>query len=78
MYNVGIVFEILDKDKTAPVGWSKESDHLVFDVNMDFSRKARWVLDRHQSADPIESADRWPSKTQRAFREKSILISNTR
>ena len=55
MYNVGIAFEILDKDKTAPVGWSKESGHLVFDVKMDFSRKARWVLDGHRSADPIGS-----------------------
>ena len=36
MYNVGIAFEILDKDKTAPVGWSKESGHLVFDIKMDF------------------------------------------
>ena len=33
----------------------EESGHLVFDVKMDFSRKARWVLDGHQSADPIGS-----------------------
>ena len=29
--------------------------HLVFDVKMDFSRKARWLLDGHRSADPIGS-----------------------
>ena len=55
MINVGIAFDILHEDKTAPVGWSKESGHLVFDVKMDFSRKARWVLDGHRSADPIGS-----------------------
>ena len=55
MTNVGIAFEILDEDKSAPVGWSKESVHLVFDVKMDFTRKARRVLDGHQSADPVGS-----------------------
>ena len=49
----GITLEIIKKDMTAPVGWSKESGHLIFDVKMDFSRKARWVLDSHRSADPI-------------------------
>ena len=55
MTNVGIAFEILDEDKSAPVGWSKESGHLVLDVKMDFTRKARWVLDGHQSTDTIGS-----------------------
>ena len=53
MTNVGIAFEILDESQSAPIGWSKESGHLVFDVKMDFSRKARWVLDGHRSADHI-------------------------
>ena len=26
--------------------------HIVFDVKMDFTRKARWVLDGHKTADP--------------------------
>ena len=38
--NVDIAFEILDKAKSAPVGWSKESGHLIFDVKMDFTRIA--------------------------------------
>ena len=29
--------------------------HLVFDVNMDFTRKAIWVLDGHKTPDPIGS-----------------------
>ena len=55
MTNVGIAFEILDESQSAPIKWSKESGHLVFDVKMDLSRKARWVLDGHRSADPIGS-----------------------
>ena len=45
--NVGIAFEILDEDKSTPVGWSKESGPLIFNVKMDFTQKSRWVLDGH-------------------------------
>ena len=38
-----------------PPGWSKVTGHLVFDVKMDFTRKARWVLDRHKTPDPVGS-----------------------
>ena len=41
MKNVAVAFEILDQGEQAPVGWSKSSGHLVFDVKMDFTRKAR-------------------------------------
>eukprot|EP00957_Ditylum_brightwellii_P010097 762975-Ditylum_brightwellii.AAC.1 len=51
MYNVGIAFEILPEDRSVPVGWKKVTGHLVFDVKMDFKRKARWVLDGHKTAD---------------------------
>ena len=56
MTNVGIAFTILDKVKKAPPGWTKASGRLVFDVNMDFTRKARWVKDGHRSPDPTTSA----------------------
>ena len=26
--------------------------HIIFDVKMDFTRKARWVLDEHKTPDP--------------------------
>jgi hypothetical protein len=29
--------------------------HLVYNVKMDFTRKARWVLDGHKTPDPIGS-----------------------
>ena len=56
MTNVGIAFTILDEGKKAPPGWTKASGHLVFDVKMDFTRKARWVKDGHLSPDPTTSA----------------------
>ena len=52
MTNCGVAFEILDDDMQVPIGWSKQSGHLVFDVKMDFTRKARWVLDGHKTSDP--------------------------
>jgi hypothetical protein len=39
MVNVGVAFEVLDS-KPIPIGWRKVTGHLVFDVKMDFTRKA--------------------------------------
>ena len=55
MYNVGVAFEVLDEGQKAPPGWNLASGHLVWDVKMDFTRKARWVLDGHKTPDPIGS-----------------------
>ena len=49
MTNVGVAFEVLHDGKQPPPGWTKASGHLVFDVKMDFTRKARWVLDGHRT-----------------------------
>ena len=56
MTNVGIAFTILDDGIKLPPGWRKASGHLVFDVKMDFTRKARWVKDGHCTPDPTTSA----------------------
>ena len=55
MFNVGVAFEILEEGQAAPPGWNKSSGHLIWDVKMDFTRKARWVLDGHKTPDPIRS-----------------------
>ena len=47
-------FDFPDDGKPPP-GYSKSSGHLVFDVKMDFTRKARWVKDGHLTPDPIDS-----------------------
>ena len=49
MTNVGIAFEVLNNEKRAPPGWRKVTGHIIFDVKMDFTRKARWVLDGHKT-----------------------------
>ena len=53
MTEVGIAFEVLEDGAKAPKGWSKVTGHLVWDVKMDFMRKARWVLDGHLTPNPI-------------------------
>ena len=55
MRNVIVAFEIMDEGEQAPLGWLKSSGHLVFDVKMDFTRKARWVKDGHRTPDPERS-----------------------
>ena len=55
MHNVGVAFEILEEDQGVPVGWSEVTGHLVFDTRMDFTRKARWVLDGHKTPNPTGS-----------------------
>ena len=52
MTNIGIAFEILDKDTPVPVGWKKTTGHFIWDVKMDFTRKARWLLDGHRQGQP--------------------------
>jgi hypothetical protein len=55
MYNVSVAFKILEDSEHLPVGWTKSSGHIVFDVKMDFTRKARWVKDGHKTPDPEAS-----------------------
>ena len=51
MTNVGVAFEVLEEGRQAPPGWSKVTGHLVWDFKMDLTRKSRWVLDGHKTAD---------------------------
>ena len=53
MYNVVVAFEVLDEREQALNGWKKTTGHLVWDVKMEFTRKARWVLDGHKIPDPV-------------------------
>ena len=50
-----MAFEILDEGAHVPHGWKQVTRHLVWDVKMDFTRKARWVLDGHKAPDSIGS-----------------------
>jgi hypothetical protein len=55
MHNAGIAFEIMEEDQPLPVGFRKVTGHMVFDVKMDYTCKARWVLDSHKSPPPERS-----------------------
>ena len=55
MYNVGVAFEILEESQNIPVGWNKATGHLIWDVKIDGTRKARWVLDGHRTQYPEHS-----------------------
>lgn len=52
MLNIGVAFEVLQERQVAPVGWTKVTGHLIFDVKMSLERKARWVLDGHLTETP--------------------------
>jgi hypothetical protein len=71
MGNVCVAFEILGPKAKPPVGWFKASGHIVFDVKMDFTRKARWVKDGHKMPDSVT-----PSFAGVVSRE-SIQITST-
>ena len=47
-------FDLSDND-VIPPDYKQTSGHLVFDVKMDFTRKARWVKNGHLTADPESS-----------------------
>ncbi len=51
MGNVCVTFKILGQNAKAPPGWFKAYDHIIFDVKMDFTRKAHWVKDGHKTPD---------------------------
>ena len=70
MYNIGVAFKVLDEGEQAPNGWKKVTGHLVWDVKMDFMRKARWVLNGHKMPDPVGS-----TFTRVVSSESTVLLS---
>ena len=55
MTNVIVAFDILEDDENLPVHFKQLGVHLIFDVEMDMTRKARLVADGHKTVDPIGS-----------------------
>ena len=55
MSNVSVAFDILDHGVKPPPGWKRTSGHLVWDLKMDFTCKARWVKDGHCTPSPAKS-----------------------
>ncbi len=48
-----VTFEILEPNARPPPDWTHSSSHLIFEVEMDFTSKARWVKDGHKMPDAI-------------------------
>ena len=47
--NLKVAFDVLEDGAKIPVGHTKASGYLVFDVRMALERKARWVKDSHRT-----------------------------
>ena len=56
MGNLNIAFEFLEHGQKAPPGWFRASGHIIFDVKMDFTRKAQSVKDGHKTPDSTTSS----------------------
>ena len=52
MKNMGVAFQLLENNEKVPMEHAKASGHLIFDVKMDFTRIARYVLDGHKTEVP--------------------------
>ena len=52
MNAVGVAFKILPEGSAAPVGHQQIPCHMIFDVKMDFTRKARLVAGGHVTEPP--------------------------
>ena len=44
--------KVLDKNEAKPVRYQQIPCHIVFDVKMDFTRKARYITGGHKTVDP--------------------------
>ena len=55
MQNVSVAFDFLPKGHKLEAGFKYLPCHLIFDVKMDFTRKAWLVADGHRVSDPVHS-----------------------
>ena len=55
MNTINVAFNFLPAGSSPPKGYSRSSGHIIFDVKMDFTRKARWVKNGHLTKDPTAS-----------------------
>jgi hypothetical protein len=50
--NVQVAFKFLDDNEPTPVGHKEIPCHIIFDIKMDFTRKARFVAGGHKTDPP--------------------------
>ena len=86
MYQVLVCFKILEEGKYSPPGCTKSTVCLIFDIKMDFTRKARWAKDFHRTPYPENSSDNgvvsheivWIALTTAAFQGVDLLAADIR
>ena len=71
IHNDGVAFEVLPEGHNPPVGWSKVNGYLIWDLKTEFTCKARWVINRHRTLDPIGST------YARVVSRESVRIAST-
>ena len=52
MKNILVAFQLLARGEQPPVGFKKITCHLIFDVKMDLTSKARYVAGGHLTDPP--------------------------
>ena len=52
MSNVKVAFKFIPKDRPHPVGYKQIRCHLIFDVKIDLTHKARFVAGGHMTDQP--------------------------
>jgi len=52
MKNNRLAFKVLEEDDKVPIGYKWIKCHMVFDIKMDFTRKARYVAGGHMTDPP--------------------------
>lgn len=55
MNTIDVAFNFKQQGASAPPSYSKRSGQFIWDVKMDFTRKARWVKNGHLTCDPETS-----------------------
>jgi hypothetical protein len=74
MKNVRVAFKILEADEKVPVGSKFIPLHMIFDVKMDLTRKARLVAGGH-TTDPPPSVNTYSSVVSRESVRIAFLIA---
>ena len=55
MENVSVAFEVLEDGKRKSVAHKRVPFQMIYDINMDFTRKARLVAEGCRTPNPVTS-----------------------
>ena len=73
MNNSRVAFQVLDHDESPPIGYMEITCHLIFDVKVDLTRKARYVAGGHLTDPP--SSVTYASVVRRETLKIALLLA---